>query len=209
MVPKVQAKPPPTPPPPPPNVSYRFLTNPNLIIIYARTCATRRVENIYSITHCSTQVDEEGVAGRRFLASTTLRHYIYIDIDIIIFRIIVVLVCAGTGCRYNDNSYCCILYTPAGPIVRACGGGASSVGRTTAHLDNCHPTTATIYDHYDDYDDVTTTRVTLCHRAPDFHPSHPPKTRPGDLVTMAHHAGVDFTINYASPFSSPTHTYPV
>lgn len=178
----MQAKPPPTPtppPPPPPNVSYRFLTNPNLIIIYARTCATRRVQNIYSITHCSAR--RGGCRTTVFGQHNPSRHYtyihlyIYIDIDIIIFCIIVVLVCAGTGCRYNDNSYCCILYTPAGPIVRACGGGASSVGRTTAHLDNCHPTTATVYDHYDDYDDVTATRVTLCHRAPDFHPPRPRK----------------------------------
>lgn len=57
-----------------------------------------------------------------------------------------------TGRRYNDNSYCCTLYTPAGPIVCVRGttlaewvgsgvvqGDSRSVA--AAHLDNCHPMT--------------------------------------------------------------------
>jgi len=155
----VHTKPP--PPPPPPNVSYRFLTNPNLIIIYARTCAARRVQNIHT-AHKSARRRGGGCCRTTVFGRHNPSVLYYIDIIILYYC----CACAGTGCRYNDNSYCCILYTPAGPIVRACGGGAARrrrSGRTAAHLDNCHPTT-TMRPLYDDYNTTIRLRRRRRHR---------------------------------------------
>lgn len=168
------------------------------------------VYKIYTASHTAAQVGEEGVAGRRFLASTTLRHYMYI------YR------------YYNILYYCCargrgvgktttviaVYYTRRlDPLCeRAAGEPRAAVGRS----DDGTPGQLSP----DDGDCIRplrrlAIRLRRRHRHTcDTLPPRaglpslsPPKTRPGDLVTMAHHAGVDFTINYASPFSSPTHTH--
>jgi len=164
--------------------------------MYARvyTCATGRVENIY--IHII-QGGREGVACRTMVFGQHNPSVLYIYIIILYCCC---AACAGTGRRYNDNSYCCILYTPAGPIVQRVRRGSRrrrSVGRSARH-------TWTIVTRRLRRLRLRQRRQRHSHTCDTPPPPDSPEKRAGALVTMAH-VGVDFTINYASPFSCRTH----
>lgn len=165
--------------------------------MYARVYirVPQAVQKIY--TYILYEATGEGVACRTtvFGQHTTLRYYIYI-----IILYCCCAACAGTGRRYNDNSYCCILYTPAGPIVKRVRRGSRrrrSVGRSARH-------TWTIVTRRLRRLRLRRRRQRHSHTCDTPPPPDSPEKRAGALVTMAH-AGVDFTINYASPFSCRTH----
>lgn len=145
---KVHARPPSPPPPPPSPVATaeRVSIFDKSKSHYHNMCVRARVRDDVCHTPCRkyiyilctsypTRRDWEGVACRTtvFGQHTTLRYNImcaYRYYNNILYCCCAA--CAGTGRRYNDNSYCCILYTPAGPIVlqRVRRGSRCVVGRS-------------------------------------------------------------------------------
>lgn len=164
----------------PPSNVYRFLTNPNLIIIC--TCAA-----LYYTTARREGTTVFGEHNPSVLYYCVYNIYVHARSYVYVCE----CVCIHTGRRYNDNSYCCILYTPAGPIV--CGGLPPSVGRHTWTI-------------------VTRRRRRRRHTCDTPPPRRtPPKTQAGDLVTMAHWGGLynklHVTLLSLSVFLTRTHTH--